>query len=167
MRSPMKCGVKKRRAFTLIELLVVIAIIGILAAIIIVLLNSARRRAQDAQVKSDVTSLSQALEIVKVDRNLVPSGGYQPINGTNANDSNTDRWREDGGIADPFKKLINTRPIHPIAGQVYWISVTSATDYGLVAKLNPTNTYFCNTNGTTRTQTNMATDADARADCAP
>lgn len=161
---------RRKRAFTLIELLVVIAIIGILAAIIIVLLNSAKRRAQDAQVKSDITSLSQALEIVKVDRSLATTSGYvNVIDGSGGTmDNNIDRWREDGGGAgSAFKRLINRKPTHPLTGEDYWISIDATDGYAIVAKLNPSQTYFCNQGGTTRTLTAMADLPAAKAACAP
>ena len=44
-----------RKGFTLIELLVVVAIIGLLSSLAVVSLNSARNKAYDAQVKSDLT----------------------------------------------------------------------------------------------------------------
>ena len=55
---------KKKKGFTLIELLVVIAIIGILASIVLVSVNSARNRAKDSAIQSNVSSVRTESEML-------------------------------------------------------------------------------------------------------
>lgn len=60
------------KAFTLIELLIVVAIIGILAAIAVPNFLNAQIRAKVSRVYSDTRSLSNAIEMYKMDNNAVP-----------------------------------------------------------------------------------------------
>ena len=64
---------KKQGGFTLLELLIVIVIIGILALIIVPGLASGPQRARDAQRKSDLRSIKNAMETYFNDNNAYPS----------------------------------------------------------------------------------------------
>ncbi len=147
---------KSKKAFTLIELLIVIAIIGILAAMIFLSLNAARKKAQDAQVKSDMTTLSQALEIVKIDRNLTDVPWTVLTDNTTTNDSNITRWTDSG---DPTtgNRLAGKLPVNPIGGS-YYIKIVSS-DYAMLSRLNATNSYDCIKNGTSSIVTSSSTNA--------
>jgi prepilin-type N-terminal cleavage/methylation domain-containing protein len=52
-----------KKGFTLIELLVVIAIIGLLSSLAIVSLNSARNKANDTKIKSDLAQVRTDAEV--------------------------------------------------------------------------------------------------------
>ena len=57
-----------RKTFTLIEMLIVIVIIGILAAALVPRLQAVQARARDARRKTDLKTIYNANEIVKLDK---------------------------------------------------------------------------------------------------
>lgn len=70
----------KRKGFTLIELMVVISIIGLLAAVVLVGMKAARSKARDVQVKSDIRSIANALEMYGLDNgDKYPTASDEPL----------------------------------------------------------------------------------------
>ncbi len=63
---------KSGQGFTLIELLIVVAIIGILAAIAVPNFLNAQVRAKVSRSQADMRSLSNALEMYRMDNNMYP-----------------------------------------------------------------------------------------------
>ncbi len=70
------CKGHKSLGFTLIEVLVVIAIIGILSSVVIASMNSARRKAKDAQRVGDMTAVKKALELYYTDNGQYPTSSW-------------------------------------------------------------------------------------------
>jgi len=72
MRQCQKNRAGAEKAFTLIELLIVVAIIAILAAIAVPNFLEAQVRAKVSRAKSDMRSITVAIEAMRVDRNALP-----------------------------------------------------------------------------------------------
>ena len=64
---------KHHRGFTLIELMVVILIIGVLAALVVPKVMSRPDEARITAAKSDIATISQALNLYKLDNGRYPS----------------------------------------------------------------------------------------------
>jgi len=73
----MKIYSRNNKGFTLIELLVVVAIIGLLASVVLASLNSARARAKDAAIKTDMNQLATLMALEFNERGTYI--GLQPV----------------------------------------------------------------------------------------
>lgn len=63
---------RKRKAFTLIELLVAAAILTMMASIVLINLDKGKTKSRDAQRKTDLTKIAQALDTYKIDNKAYP-----------------------------------------------------------------------------------------------
>lgn len=71
-------ALRNSKGFTIIELLVVVAIIGLLASITLGYLSSARKKGDDAAVKSNLATVRQTAEIYFLDNgnSYIKPGGF-------------------------------------------------------------------------------------------
>jgi general secretion pathway protein G len=95
MTSAASLSVKTARGFTLIELMVVLVIIGVLAALIV---PNVLDRTDDARVtaaKTDISNLSQALKLYKLDNQRYPvaAQGLQALVAKPATDPVPPNWK--------------------------------------------------------------------------
>jgi general secretion pathway protein G len=117
---------KSKSGFTLIELLVVVVIIGILASITIIAYRGIQERARDDRRKTDIASITKALELYYQDNGTypIPSGTTSTIN-TSWYSSNDSSWTTFTNLLVPnATKSVPTDPRnngHPL---------TTAANYG-------------------------------------
>lgn len=117
-----------QRGFTLIELLVVVAIIGILAALVMANLSTSRARARDAERKSDLRQVVNALTLRYADYQGYPvSPGGVLL-----------RTLDDDFVAPDGSRYLKELPVDPkfTDGRDYWyVSDLEGTRYILWAQL--------------------------------
>lgn len=81
---------QKNKGFTLVELLMVMAIVSILATIVLSSLRDAKDRALDAQIKSDLAQVRNALELYANENNFI----YPPIVANNTSVAHIEHSQE-------------------------------------------------------------------------
>lgn len=110
-----------RKGFTLIELLIVVAIIAILAAIAVPNFLEAQTRAKISRAKSDLRTVSTALESYVVDENTYPTmiemdfdGGVKPwLEG-----SQLKWWYIPNSLSTPIAYVSNAHLTCPFGGDI-------------------------------------------------
>lgn len=130
-----------KQGFTLVELLIVMSIIGVLATLIGGNFLSAQIRGRDAQRKSDLKNVAQALEIFFSDYNKYPSDNGSQIGGCQYNPATGDgpacAWGT-GEFSDGKTVYMKTVPKDPSGGKNYLYRIVPGSNnqkYQLFARI--------------------------------
>ncbi|MCX7017480.1 MAG: prepilin-type N-terminal cleavage/methylation domain-containing protein [bacterium] len=113
----------RSRGFTLIELLIVVAIIAILAAIAVPNFLEAQTRAKVSRAKSDMRTISTALESYKIDTNKYPEQGVP--NGSGVFPYSSDTTKVYGGDS-PLHASNNPAIAYHLSTPVSYLASTTA-----------------------------------------
>lgn len=129
----------KNKGFTLVELLVVMAIIGILAVVSLANFRTSQIKARDAQRKSDLRQIANALEAYMNDHGGYPQASNEKIKACECGSGNQEcNWDEDIGereLCDANSTVYMSKvPGDPVASPnyCYWSDTSS---FRLYAKL--------------------------------
>jgi general secretion pathway protein G len=116
---------RDRAGFTLIEIMVVIVILGLLAALVVPKLIGRTEEAKKTQVRVQIKSIQQALELFKLDNGFFPATeqGLEALV----------RVPESGRIPKNYRKggYIDRVPKDPWGNQYVYISPGSHGDYDI------------------------------------
>ena len=140
---------KRNRGFTLVELLVVMSILGVLVALIAGGFRTAQMRGRDAQRKSDLKEIANALELFYSDYGKYPpeSSGYilacpyNPSIGTGTSCG----WGA-GEMTDSKTIYFKMLPSDPNSKQIYKYKIVIGSDnqkYQLFAHLENSEDQDC------------------------
>lgn len=135
----------KNLGFTLIELLVVISIIGLLGSMITASTRSARLKAHEAQLRSDLRALQKAVELYYSENQAYPNTnlywwaegptyGSHGLTGANGWIPNLAPQYVAQLPHDKYSGQ-NRTDFHPacVSSDVYWFYLSNGTDYKLAA----------------------------------
>lgn len=133
--------------FTLIELLVAMAILAILSTIAFGSFRSTQMRSRDAQRKSDLKQISNALEMFYNDKNRYPAAMNGNIVGCSYNtttpaNSTSCTWGE-SEFQDEATSYFKVLPTDPSGFSYYYHTLNSNRSYQLFAHLENTEDRNC------------------------
>lgn len=124
-----------KKGFTLIELLVVIAILGILAVVGVGAFRSSQMKGRDAQRKSDLKQIVNALELYYQDHRQYPGASGTMIAGCPSTTEGNCDWGYDD-FTDGQTVYFKTLPSDPSESTIYQYYVNTArSKYKLFARL--------------------------------
>lgn len=121
---------RKRKAFTLIELLIVIAIIAVLAIIVVMNLSNARDKANYAKAKSDLKTVSDAVNMAvsagKVTDSTFTTQGTAtvPITLSSVSPSLVSTLKDEDNAF-----LLSVLPVPPTTSFAYWAGPVGSTTF--------------------------------------
>lgn len=135
----MKILKQKNKGFTLIELLVVISIIGLLSSVVLGSLSSARQKAKNTKVVSEMNQLKIAFDMYRTDKGKYPSedigiGRCNPLGWCGddlVNFLNTELINNKYIKSIPFTNIIdpNGYQAYYLTGQDYYLREDRYDDY--------------------------------------
>ena len=135
MKKNFKGGLTAQAGFTLIELLVVIAIIAVLTTIIIASLTSAKNKAIDKAVQTNMLAVRNQAQLYY---DGAGSGSYAPSQSIPlSNNCAIGMYGADPVIVKAIAQIVKDRGVDYVA------CFSTPATYAVVAKLKNTNDYFC------------------------
>lgn len=143
-----KYHIRHTSAFTLVELLVVISIISVLVSIVAVSFRSSQAKGRDAQRKSDLKQVANALELYYSDYGKYPADSAGEIVGCNGSAC---AWGV-GSFTDGKTVYFKVLPKDPSSGLKYFYRIVDAPanqKYQVFAHLENTQDLSIITNLTT------------------
>lgn len=124
----------RSRGFTLIELLMVVAIIAFLTAIIIASLTSAKNKAIDKAIQTNMLTIRNQAQLFF---DGAGGGSYAPLQSVPLANNCTVGIYADAVVVKAIARLVLDRGVDYVA------CFSTTNSYAIVTKLKHTNDYFC------------------------